>query len=67
MNGLDLIKLKIALQNFIDDKITYDDVIIMSKYGYIQALKNGQELNIIYPKKEDIKIVLEKIKNKLGE
>lgn len=67
MNGLDLIKLKIALQNFIDDKLTADDVIIMKQYGYVQSIPNGQELVIIYPEKQDIKIVLQKIKNKLGE
>ena len=67
MNSLDLIKLKNAFSNFLDDKLTTDDTLIMIKYGYIQSEKTGNELNIIYPAKNDIKNILNEIKIRLGE
>ena len=67
MNCLDLIKLKNAFQNFLEDKLTTDDTLIMIKYGYIISNKTGNELNIIYPSKQDIRNVLNEIKIRLGE
>lgn len=67
MNSIDLIKLKNAFSNFIDDKLTTDDILIMIKYGYIESVKTGNELKVIYPNKEDIKNIYKIIKNRLGE
>lgn len=66
MNIQDLVKLKIAIENFLKDEISADDVIIMKRYGYIQTIPNGHELQIIYPDKQDMKNVLEVIKFKIG-
>lgn len=66
MNIQDLVKLKIAVENFLKDEISADDVFIMKQYGYIQTIPNGHELQIIYPDKQDIKKVLEVINYKLG-
>lgn len=66
MNIQDLVKLKIAIENFLKDEISADDVIIMKQYGYIQTIPNGHELQIIYPDKQDMKNVLEVINYKLG-
>ena len=67
MNIQDLVKLKIAIENFLKDEISADDVIIMKQYGYIQTIPNGHELQIIYPDKQDMKNLLEVINYKLGE
>lgn len=66
MNIQDLVKLKVALENFLEDKISADDVFIMKQYGYIQTIPNGHELQIIYPNKQDMKNLLEVINYKLG-
>lgn len=66
MNIQDLVKLKIAIENFLKDEISADDVIIMKQYGYIQTIPNGHELQIIYPDKQDMKNVLEILKFKIG-
>lgn len=66
MNIQDLVKLKVAVENFLQDKVSEDDIIILKQHGYIQTIPNGHELQIIYPDKQDIKNVLEIIKFKLG-
>lgn len=66
MNINELVRLKIALENFLKDEISADDVFIMKQYGYIQTIPNGHELQIIYPDKQDMKKVLEVIKFKIG-
>ena len=43
MNIQDLVKLKVAVENFLEDKISADDVFIMKQYGYIKAMPNGQQ------------------------
>lgn len=67
MNSLDLIKLKTAFQNFVNDKLTTDDTLIMIKYGYIESQKVGNELKVLYPNKKDIENILKEIKIRLGE
>lgn len=67
MNLIDLVKLKISIENFLQDKISTDDFIILKQHGYIQAISNGHELQIIYPDKKDMQNVLKAIKIKLGE
>lgn len=62
----DLVKLKVAVENFLKDEISADDVLIMKQYGYIQTIPNGHELQIIYPDKQDMKNLLEVINYKLG-
>lgn len=66
MNIQDLAKLKVAVENFLKDEISADDVFIMKQYGYIQTIPNGHELQIIYPNKQDMKNLLEVINYKLG-
>lgn len=66
MNIQNLVKLKVAVENFLKDEISDDDVLIMKQYGYIQTIPNGSELQVIYPDKQDMKNVLEVINYKLG-
>lgn len=66
MNIQDLVKLKVAVENFLKDEISADDVFIMKQYGYIQTIPNGHQLQIIYPDKQDMKNLLEVINYKLG-
>lgn len=67
MNIQDIVKLKVAIENFLEDKTTQDDVFILSEFGYIRYIKDNDTLNILLPSKEDMIIILNNIKNKLGE
>lgn len=65
MKVIDLIKLKIACENFIDDKMSDDDVKILANNGYIDTVESNGKLVFVYPSKDDLRKVIQKINSKL--
>lgn len=65
MKVIDLIKLKIACENFIDNKMSDDDVKILANNGYIDTVEDNGKLVFVYPSKDDLRKVIQKINSKL--
>lgn len=66
MNSLEIVKLKVAIENFLNDKCTIDDVNILKDNGFIRYVPENSKLVIVYPEKSDMKDVLNDIKNKFN-
>lgn len=63
----DLLKLEIALNHILEDRVETKDFVILDKYGFIKYKKINGVQYIIYPNKKDVKDILNDIKKNLGE
>lgn len=63
----DLLKLQIALNHILEDRVDNQDFVILDKYGFIYYNVVNNVQYILYPNKKDVQKILNDIKNILGE
>lgn len=63
----DLLKLQIALNHILEDRVDNQDFVILDKYGFINYNVVNNVQYILYPNKKDVQKLLNDIKNILGE
>lgn len=63
----DLLKLQIALNHILEDRVDNQDFVILDKYGFINYNVVNNVQYILYPNKKDVQKILNDIKNILGE
>lgn len=63
----DLLKLQIALNHILEDRVDNQDFVILDKYGFINYNVVNNVQYILYPNKKDVQKILNDIKNISGE
>lgn len=63
----ELLKLKIAFNHILEDRVEVEDFTILDKYGFIKYNKINGVQYIQYPHKRDVEDMLENINKTLGE
>lgn len=63
----ELLKLQIALNHILEDRVDNQDFVILDKYGFIYYKKINNVQYILYPNKKDVQKILNDIKKNLGE
>ena len=67
MSIKDLIKLKVALLNCLNKTVYETDFEVLDKHNLITMINEGGTVQILYPNNKDIRDILNKINNVLGE
>lgn len=67
MSVEELLKLEIAFNHILEDRVDTNDFTILDKYEFIKYyLLNGVQI-ILYPNKKDVKRILKDLKSKMEE
>ena len=61
----ELLKLQIAFNHILEDRINTDDFTILDKYGYVKYKVQDGVQYILYPNKADVIKILESINKQL--